>query len=157
MSNQRQEHKHTNIRVRAWRAILEAYSALLPVMDSELRSEQHLDVQVYDVLLHTYEAGPMGIRMTDLARKVLLTKSGLTARVDKLEEGGLLERVPDPEDRRATRIRLTDTGAAVFKKAADFHLSSIERHFSSRISEEEGRVICEALERVHGASADPVS
>jgi len=157
MTELRQEQKHTNIRVQAWRSVLEACNTLLPIMDSELRSEQHLDVQIYDVLLHTYEAGPVGIRMTDLARKILLTKSGLTARVDKLEEGGLLERAPDPEDRRATRIRLTETGAAVFKNAADFHLSSIERHFSSRISEEEARVICEALERIHGASADPVS
>jgi DNA-binding MarR family transcriptional regulator len=156
MTEPRQEQKHTNIRVQAWRSVLEACNTLLPIMDSELRSEQHLDVQVYDVLLHTYEAGPVGIRMTDLARKILLTKSGLTARVDKLEEGGLLERAPDAEDRRATRIRLTETGVAVFKKAADFHLSSIERHFSSRISEEEARVICEALERIHGASADPV-
>jgi DNA-binding MarR family transcriptional regulator len=157
MTEPRQEQKHTNIRVQAWRSVLEACNTLLPIMDSELRSEQHLDVQVYDVLLHTYEAGPVGIRMTDLARKILLTKSGLTARVDKLEEGGLLERAPDAEDRRATRIRLTETGAAVFKKAADFHLSSIERHFSSRISEEEARVICEALERIRGAVADPAS
>lgn len=105
-------------------------------------------MQVYDVLLHTYEAGTPGIRMSDLASKVLLTKSGLTARIDRLEQRDMVRRVPDPEDRRATRVVLTDHGAAVFREAAAFHMTSVERHFSTAISDDEARTIVTALERV---------
>jgi DNA-binding MarR family transcriptional regulator len=158
MPNRRQQEVHRpDVHLRAWRAVLETYSALLPVMDAELRQERQLDVQTYDALLHVNEAGPSGIRMTELARKVVLTKSGLTARVDRLEETGLLRRIPDPDDRRATRITLTDQGARVFHTAAEFHLTCIDRHFSSQISDDEARTIAEALERVQQAIHPPTS
>jgi DNA-binding MarR family transcriptional regulator len=148
MSDSRQQDHHPDIRLQAWRAILETYATLLPLFDAELRESVHLEVPTYDALLHAYEAGSSGIRMTDLAQKVVLTKSGLTARVDRLERQGLLQRVPDPNDRRATRITLTDRGTAVFREAAFSHMADIARHFSRLISVEEAQVIVAALERV---------
>jgi DNA-binding MarR family transcriptional regulator len=148
MAKQSQSH-HPDIRLHAWRAVLETYSRLIPVMNAEMRREQQLDLQTYDALLHVFEAGRSGIRMSDLARKVVLTKSGLTARVDRLEELGMLRRVPDPDDRRATRVLLTDEGAETLHEAAVFHLTSVENHFSDFITQDEARVIVDALERVH--------
>jgi hypothetical protein len=86
--------------------------------------------------------------MPDLACKAILTKSGLTARVDRLEDLGLVERHPDPDNRRATRVVLTSKGREVFLDAATVHPSSINARFSDLITETEARTITGALERV---------
>jgi DNA-binding MarR family transcriptional regulator len=89
-----------------------------------------------------------GIRMADLANKVVLSKSGLTTLVDRLEEKGLLRRLPDHADRRATRITITDAGIDAFRAAATVHLDGIARHFADRITSAEAKALAEVLERV---------
>ena len=146
-----------SVRFRAWRAIMVMHGAVVPVLDNEMREAVGLDVPTYDALLHTYEAGPSGIRMTDLAEKVVRTKSGLTTVVDRLEDRDLLERVPDPEDRRATRITLTEHGMKMFRGAAKVHMAGISEHFAEMVTDDEARVVADVLERVakEARSQDP--
>ncbi len=139
---------HLKIRLRAWRAVLELEGTLTQIFDAELRDRAGIELQTYDALLHTFEAGEQGIRMTDLARHVVLSKSGLTAVVDRLEKRKWLKRVADPDDRRATRITLTAAGEKVFRRAAEVHLDGIEKHFSVHVSDQEAEVIARALNRV---------
>ena len=127
---------------------MESQSAVTSLLDEQLRNETDLDLQTYDALLHVYEAGAAGIRMTDLARRVVISKSGLTTMVDRLELRGWMKRIPDPEDRRAIRIVVTKLGGDVFRSAARIHVAGIERHFSALISDDEARVIAETLERM---------
>jgi DNA-binding MarR family transcriptional regulator len=131
----------------AWRSILELESTLMPLFDERLAS-LGIDVQIYDVLLHTNEAGPEGIRMRDLAGSVLISKSGLTSLVDRHEHRGLIARVPDPADRRVTRIQLTPDGADVFRVAATAHVADIEELFASRLTADEARRIHRVLSRI---------
>jgi DNA-binding MarR family transcriptional regulator len=131
------------------------HGAITPLLDDELRDRADVDLQTYDTLLHTYEAGESGIRMTDLAEKVVVSKSGLTALVDRLEERSLLQRIPDPEDRRATRITLTDRGLETFRKAAKVHVAGIQKHFTNRLTDAEATVIAEVLERIHRDARSP--
>ena len=131
----------------AWRSILELETTLMPLLDDGLAS-LGIDVQIYDVLLHTNEAGPDGIRMRDLAGSVLISKSGLTSLVDRLEHRGLIARVADPADRRVTRIRLTPDGADVFRAAAAAHVADIEELFASRLTADEARRIHQVLARI---------
>ncbi len=144
-----------SVRLRAWRAIMEMYGAVVPLLDEELRDEAGMDLKTYDALLHTYEAGKVGIRMADLAEKVVLTRSGLTTLVDRLEERDLLQRVPDPEDRRATRITLTAQGLKSFRSAAPVHIASIGKHFAGLLNDDEAKVIAGALERVRRDARSP--
>jgi len=134
--------------LRAWRALMTVHGRLTPRLDQELRAETDLDLTSYDALLHTYEAGAAGIRMADLADSVLLSKSGLTALVDRLEGRGLLRRLPDHTDRRATRITITDAGVAAFRAAAEVHLAGIARYFADRVTTAEAEVLTDVLERV---------
>lgn len=147
----------TNIRLRAWRAILKMHATIIPTLDGELRDEAGMDLQTYDALLHTYEAGDAGIRMTDLAGNVVLTKSGLTTLVDRLEKRDLLQRVSDPADRRSTRVSLTARGVETFRSAAPSHLASIDEHFARRLTDDEAAIIVEALERVQENIPLPIS
>lgn len=131
----------------AWRSILELETTLMPLFDERLASVG-IDVQIYDVLLHTNEAGPKGIRMRDLAGSVLISKSGLTSLVDRLEHRGLIARMPDPADRRVTRVQLTPDGADVFRAAAAAHVADIEELFASRLTADEARQIHRVLSRI---------
>jgi DNA-binding MarR family transcriptional regulator len=133
---------------RAWRAMYKTYWALLPLMDRDLRDRADMDVQTYTTLSHTYLAGPAGIRMKDLATNATLSTSGLTSLVDRLEKRGLLQRKPDPNDRRATRIVLTEQALEPARHAAHVHMRSIEEHFAARLTEAEATTIAEILERI---------
>lgn len=132
---------------RAWRMLLTVGQALVRTLDEELQRGVGLDLQRYDVMLHVSE-GEGGRRMTDLARAVVLSKSGLTALVDRMEADGLLERRPDPADRRATRVVLTGEGESRFREASAFHRAVVHRIFIERVTEEEAVVLSGALERV---------
>ena len=140
---------------RAWRAILVLYGTLTPLLADELQDGADLDLQTYDALLHTYEAGKPGIRMTDLAQNIVLSKSGLTTLVDRLEEHALLQRIPDPDDRRAIRITLTDRGIETFRSAAKIHMAGIQKHFTDQLTDEEATAIAEVLERIHRDTESP--
>ncbi len=137
-----------DVRVRAWRAILEVPRQLTSIMDAELQEDIGMDLSTYDALLHVFEAGAEGIRMTDLSREMVLSKSGLTNMVDRLEAAGLLRRIPDPSDRRSIRVDLTEEGEAAFRSAGRSHLEAIERHFATHITDDEAAVILDATERV---------
>ena len=104
------------------------------VLSQEMNNGSGVDYQTYSTLLPVYEAGPRGLRMSDLARNVVVGKSGLTSVVDRLERRSLLERIPDPGDRRATRIILTVQGKKLFRRAAAVHVDGIQKSFSSKIS-----------------------
>ena len=124
------------------------FSTLLPLLSDDLEADAAIDISSYDMLLHTYEAGESGIRMTDLAERLVVSKSGLTARVDRLEERGLLQRVADSEDRRAIRIALTPDGLATFRKAATIHLKGIEDRFVRYVTERQAEAMLAAFAAV---------
>lgn len=143
-----------SIQGRAWRALLVVTEELIRVLDSELQRSVGLDLQQYDVMLHVSE-GDQGRRMTELAQAVVLSKSGLTSLVDRMERDGLLERKPDPSDRRATRIVLTAVGADRFREAAACHRDVVHRIFTSHVQAEEALAMVSALERVWKCLQEP--
>jgi DNA-binding MarR family transcriptional regulator len=145
----------TDARWRAWRGVLEVSSFVTRRVDEALRDEVGIDIQTYDALLHTREAGDAGVRMTDLADRVLLTKAGLTARVDRLEEQGWLARRADPDDRRVTRVVLTPAGWELFRRAARVHDVTVERWFGDLVEDGAARTMAETLARVRSQHRDP--
>ncbi len=119
-------------------------------MDREFRENTPLDVQRYDIMFHVAEV-PGGCRMTDLADAVVQSKSGLTSVVDRMAAEGLIERRPDPEDRRVIRIVLTKLGERRLAEASAHHRVVVRRLFTERVTDAEARVIVDVLERVRGA------
>jgi DNA-binding MarR family transcriptional regulator len=132
---------------RAWRSLLETHRELIGFIEEEFKSNTPIELQQYDVMFHVSEASD-GLRMTDLAKAVVLTKSGLTALVDRMENAELIERRPDPKDRRATRIHLTSTGRHKLTVASEHHRMVVRRIWTSRMSEEEAAVLVDVLARV---------
>src|SRR6188508_3414239 len=95
--------------LRAWRLFIESALALTDVLDAELDRDVGIPLRWYDALVHLEET-PDGLRMNDLAERILYSKSGFTRVVDRLEEAGLVRRVVPENDRRSILVLLTDEG-----------------------------------------------
>jgi DNA-binding MarR family transcriptional regulator len=90
------------------------------------------------------------MRMCDVAESVLLSRSGLTRLIDRLEREHLVERVSCPDDARGAYAQLTDAGHARFREAQGTHLAGVRAHFLEHFGPEELEVLGDAWERVAG-------
>src|SRR5881394_4309974 len=103
-------------RLRAWRLYFESALALIDVLDAELERDAGIPMRWYDALVQLEET-PDGLRMNELAERILYSKSGFTRVVDRLEEAGFVRRVRPDNDRRSILIVLTDTGRKTMERA----------------------------------------
>jgi DNA-binding MarR family transcriptional regulator len=95
----------------------------------------------FDVLAALRRAGPpFELNPTELAAAMLVSSGGMTKRLDRLARAGLVERRPDPSDRRATRIRLTRRGKTLVDRAIDEHLERQRGLFRSLTDQERRRL-----------------
>ena len=86
--------------------------------------------------------------MSELAERILHSKSGFTRVVDRMEQAGLVRRVRPEHDRRTILIVLTDHGTATMQNARRYHRDGIERHFSQHLTDNEIKTLTRALEKV---------
>src|SRR5215212_6504228 len=141
-------------RLRAWRLYFESALALVDVLDAELDSDAGIPLRWYDVLVHLEET-PDGLRMNELAERILYSKSGFTRVVDRMEEAGLVRRVRPENDRRSILVVLTDKGRNTMDRARRHHRHAIERHFSEHLSDTDIKALTRALEKL-SAHARPL-
>lgn len=134
----------------AWRAFLEAHHAVTVVLSEELE-EIGLPIGFYDVLVQLTEA-ERGLRMSELARRVLLSKSGLTRLVDRMVGQGLVRRRPSPEDGRGFYVVATSLGRRALRRASPGHLRGVVNHFTSLLTAEELAVVTRVMTRVADAA-----
>ena len=111
----------------------------------------------YDVLLELNAAPGRRMRQRDLAREVVLTRSGISRLVDRLAGAGLLRREPNPADRRGDLVALTDAGRDALRRTWPAYARGIREHFARHLTAEEARVLATALARVRGASTREAS
>jgi DNA-binding MarR family transcriptional regulator len=121
----------------AWRGLLRSHAALVKALDAELEQEHGLPLTSYEVLLFLEQADGGHMRMYDLAESVLLSRSGLTRLIDRLEREGLVERESCPSDARGAFATLTDAGRAKLCSARATHLAGVRAHFLTHFSASE--------------------
>jgi DNA-binding MarR family transcriptional regulator len=134
-------------RLRAWRLYFESALALVDVLDAELERDAGIPLRWYDALVHLEET-PDGLRMNELAERILYSKSGFTRVVDRLEEASLVRRVRPEDDRRSILVVLTDEGRAKMEHARRHHRDAIEQHFSRHLTETDIKALTHALEKL---------
>ena len=125
----------------AWRGMLRAHAELVRELDSELAREHDMPLSSYEVLLYLNDSGDGRMRMSELADSVLLSRSGLTRLVDRLERQGLLRRERCESDARGLFAEITPEGRKVFAAARKTHLDGVRRVFLSRFSRDELRML----------------
>ena len=149
----------TDRELRAWRGMLRTHAMVVKRLDADLEAAHGLALTSYEVLLHLHNSREHKMRMCDVAESVLLSRSGLTRLVDRLERDGLVERASCPDDARGAFARLTDAGEAKFREAQQTHLAGIRAHFLEHFGPEELDTLGAAWERILGpavaAPADP--
>jgi len=136
----------------AWRSFLEAHRRVIEQLSRQLREEEGLALTWYDVLVHLSEAEGHELRMQDLAEAILLSRSGLTRLVDKMESAGLIERDVCETDGRGTLARMTPAGMARLQQAAPSHIAGVIEQFARHLNDDEVVVVERALRRIANAS-----
>ena len=127
----------TSTELTAWRSFLRAHATVVRALESELMAEHDLPLASYDVLVQLSEAPDRRLRMTELADRVLLSRSGLTRLADRLEREGLLRREACPSDARGTLAVLTEAGFERLQAAWPTHLRGVQEHVTGRLSPDE--------------------
>lgn len=133
---------------RAWRLFLEAHARVTTQLEEDLRQSSGLPLTWYDVLVQLSEAPEGRLRMRELARRVLLSKSGLTRLVDRLCAAGYLSREPDPDDGRGTLAVLQPAGRRALRASTGVHLRGVERTFTDVLRPEERDALIAAFARI---------
>lgn len=137
----------------AWRGLLRVHAALFKALDAELEAAHGVPLSSYEVLIFLQSAPDRRMRMADLADHVLLSRSGMTRLVDRLERAGLLAREQCSADARGCFAALTAAGEAFLAEARPTHLAGIRERFLCHFSEAELLAMAAAWERVQPGSA----
>ena len=123
-------------RLGVWRRFLTAHARINRELERELEDGIGMPLAWYDVLLQLAEAPGRRLRMADLADAVLLSRSGLSRLVDRLERAGLVRRERSPVDLRGTFTVLTAEGVHRLRAAVPIHLAGIRTHFLERLDDD---------------------
>jgi DNA-binding MarR family transcriptional regulator len=134
--------------LRAWRGMLRIHATLTKALDADLEAEHGLPLSSYEVLLHLDDAEGQRMRMSDLAAMVILSRSGLTRLVDRLEREGLIARESCPSDARGSFATLTPAGRRKLTAARATHLGGVRSMFLDHFSPDELELLGSAWERV---------
>jgi DNA-binding MarR family transcriptional regulator len=137
----------------AWRGLLRAHAHLVKALDSELEQAHGFQLTSYEVLLYLEQADDDRMRMCDLASCVLLSRSGLTRLIDRLEREGLVARHSCEQDARGAYAGLTAAGHAKLAAVRPTHLDGVRRHFLRHFGDQELDLLAAYWERVSPGAA----
>ena len=134
----------------AWKGFVRAHARLFSELDVELQQAENVTLGDYDVLVQLADSPVKSMRMCELAESVLLSPSGLSRRVERLERRGLVRRERSAQDARSVEASITDEGRRLFRRLRRLHRDGIDRHFSSRFTERELETLGPLLGRLTG-------
>src|SRR5438128_11237500 len=131
----------------AWVSLLQAHATLMRRLESDLERETGLALADFDVLAQLASAGGE-LRMTELAARALISRSGMTRRVARLVDEGLVRRSEANADGRGVVVALTDAGVARLAETVPAHARGIADYFVSRLDDQELAGLESALHKV---------
>lgn len=134
--------------MRAWRAFVITNVRLFEQLDRELKAEHGLTHEDYSVLVSLSEAPDQRLRMTELAERVMESKSRLSHHIGRLQAEGLVLRESCPHDLRGLFAVLTPAGRRRLKQAAPDHVGSVRKHFIDQLDPPQLRALADSLEAV---------
>ncbi len=132
-------------RLAAWRALLNAHAVSVGAIERDLAAGGFVPLAWYDVLVALSEAPQQRLRLHELADRVVLSRSGLTRLVDRLEKAGLLRREACDSDRRGFYAVLTDEGRQTLHETWPAYARGIQRYFAKHLDTERAAQVAAAL------------
>ncbi len=137
----------------AWRGLLRVHASVLKALDAEMEATHGLPLTSYEVLIQLADAPDHRMRMCDLADSVLLSRSGMSRLVDRLERDGLLIRCACAHDARGAFACITEAGLGLLEQARPTHVAGIRRRFLAQFDEDELRALGQYWDRLVPQSA----
>jgi DNA-binding MarR family transcriptional regulator len=138
----------------AWRKFYVSFWRIFAAIEADLVAAGLPSLSWYDALYELYLAPDRRLRMNELARSALLSRSGLTRLVDRLEKEKLIERRTCPEDRRVLYAQLTEKGIEVLRKIWPVYRAGIANYFAPHLSATEAVQLEKIFTKV-AAAMDP--
>lgn len=146
----------------AWMAYVDFSTLLGDYLNRQLRRDAGMAHADYTLLSHLSSAPDRALGMSELARRLKITRSRLTHAVTRLRDAGLVDRREDPADGRGQLAVLTEEGSAVLEEAAPGHVDAVRRAVFDALTREQvrqfaeiGEAIGDALHRVEAVETDP--
>jgi DNA-binding MarR family transcriptional regulator len=136
--------------IAAWAALLRTHAAVVPKLERAL-TRIGLPLSWYDVLLVTNAAPGRRLRMTELGRRAVVSRERVSRVVTELEAAGLVERQPNPDDRRSWFAAITVDGRRRLREAAPVYLQAVQDHYLAHLTPAEARSVARALAKVAAA------
>ena len=140
--------------LRAWRSLLNAHSAAIRRINRLLQEQDGLALESYDVLLELYNAPHRRLRLNELGERVVLTRSGISRLVSRLEDEGLVRRTSVEGDGRGVHAELTTAGSRAFKRTWPLYAAGIRDVFASHLTGQEATLVADILERVSSGATE---
>ena len=131
-----------------WRSFQQGVARLIAVLERELDAQSGLSTHEYEVLVHLSEAPGRTLRMAQLAESLAHSRSRLTHTIRRMEESGLVARVPCEEDARGVNATMTEKGWTTLVAAAPGHVQSVRDHLVDVITPEQFAALGDAMEAV---------
>src|SRR3954447_6722476 len=128
----------------AWRAFLTAHAHVTRRISHDLAEAGLPDLGWYDLLWALYRSPQRRLRVNELAREVVLSPTAMSRFVDRAVAAGRVRREPDPDDRRAQQVAITDAGVELLRKMWPVYARGIARYFAAQV---------ETPERLHATLA----
>ena len=119
-----------------WRAFLNAHARVTRAIGRDLGAAGLPDLTWYDLLWTLYRAPGRSLRVNQLAREVVLSPTAMSRFVDRVERAGYVRREPDPADRRALQVTLTDDGVELLRKMWPIYARGIEERFAAHLGDD---------------------
>jgi DNA-binding MarR family transcriptional regulator len=136
----------------AWRKYYSSFWRVFAAIEADLAAAGLPSLSWYDALYELYVAPDRQLRMNELARGAILSRSGLTRLVDKLEKEKLLERRACAEDGRVQHARLTEKGVEMLRTIWPVYRAGIAKYFAAHLSEAEAKHVTAMFSRVVAAA-----
>lgn len=131
----------------AWLALVRTHARLWDQAEAQMRSDSGLSMARYDVLMQLDTRGGR-VRLSELAARIVLSPSGLSKLVDRMEAAGLLRREPDPRDARSTFARITPRGRSVVRAARERHHAWLQQAFGDVLDDTDLSDLTRILQRL---------
>ena len=131
----------------AWHSLLQAHATLIRQLAIDLERETGLALADFDVLAQLSVAGGE-LRMTELAARTLISRSGMTRRVARLVDEGLVRRDTAGTDGRGVVVALTDAGMTRLTETAPVHVRGVTELFVAKLDDQDLAALKSALDKV---------
>ena len=131
----------------AWLALIRTHARLWDQVEARMRRDSGLTMPRYDVLMHLEMAGGR-LGLTDLAGAIVLSPSGLSKLLDRMEASGLLRREADPHDARSTFATITPRGKTLVRKARQGHHAWLQQLFGDALDDRDLADLTRVMDRI---------